>query len=65
QLEVGPRPGKKSGVVSLQQGVRHLAVEFVDKGGKAFVRLEGINFEGGDTYKFRRPELEGDEVHCE
>jgi len=65
QLEVGPRPGKKSGIVSVAPGVRHLAVEFVDKGGKAFVRLEGINFDGSDTYTFRRPELEGDEVRCD
>ena len=65
QLEVGPRPGKKSGLISLQQGVRHLGVELIDKGGKAFVRLEGLNFEGSDTYTFRRPKLEGDDVHCE
>jgi hypothetical protein len=65
QLEVGPRPGKKSGMISLQQGVRHLGVELVDKGGKSFVRLGGLNFEGSDTYTFRRPELEGDDVHCD
>jgi hypothetical protein len=65
QLEVGPRPGKKSAIVSLQQGVRHLGVELIDKGGKAFVRLEGLNFEGSDTYTFRRPAFEGDDVRCE
>jgi hypothetical protein len=65
QLEVGPRPGKKPGIVSLQQGVRHLRIELVDKGGKAFVRLEGLNFEGSDTYTFRRPQFEGDDARCE
>jgi hypothetical protein len=64
QLEL-PRPGKKARTISLRPGVRHLGVELVDKGGKAFVRLEGLHLEGTDTYTFRRPELEGEDVRCE
>lgn len=54
-LTVGPAPGKASATLSLQPGVHHLNVEFVERLGMALVRLHGLALEDTDAYQFRRP----------
>jgi len=64
QIEIAPGPGRKSGSVFLRQGLRHLRVEFVEELGMALIRLDGLELEGTDTYRFQRPVLEGEDVRC-
>jgi PA14 domain len=64
QLEVEPGPGEKSGQVVLRQGLRHLRVDLIERMGTAVVRLQGLEFEGAEAYRFQRPVLEGNEVRC-
>lgn len=65
QISVGPRPGKKSASFALEPGIRLLTLELTDKGGRAYLRLDGLQPEGTESYSFQRPLLDGDSVHCE
>jgi hypothetical protein len=65
QIEIAPGPGRNSGSVLLRQGLRHLRVDFIEEVGMALIRLDGLELDGTDAYRFRRPRLEGEDVHCE
>lgn len=64
QLEIAPGPERKSGSVVLRQGLRHLRVEFVEEVGMALIRLDGLELDGNEAYRFKRPVLEGEDVRC-
>ncbi|MEO8183084.1 MAG: PA14 domain-containing protein [Deltaproteobacteria bacterium] len=64
QFEVAPGPGHNSASVALRPGLRHVRVEFNERGGMAMVRLSGFEPEGTDAYSFRRPVIEGEELRC-
>ena len=65
QLEIGPKPGRKSATVQFRKGLRHFGVEFVEDQGMAMIRLDGLNFAGSDGYHFQRPRLDGEDLRCE
>jgi hypothetical protein len=55
----------QSGTVTLQPGVHHLRVEYQERRRVARLRLEGLNFEGTESYQFQRPRVEGDSIRCD
>lgn len=63
-FEVAPGPGQNSALVTLQPGLRHVRVDFNERGGMAMVRLLGFELEGTESYSFRRPMIEGEELRC-
>lgn len=64
QLQVEPGPGVATADMVLKPGVRQLRVEFVEGGGMAMVRLEGLELLGTEAYRFVRPRVEGMELRC-
>ncbi len=65
QIVVGPRPGKESGKLTLEPGVRLLTLELIDKGRQAYLRVDGFELEGNERYSLVRPQLDDDDVRCE
>jgi hypothetical protein len=63
-IDVGPKPGTKSGNIALQPGTHQLRVDFREDQGEAVIHLEGLDFEGTSAYRFQRPVLQGDVVSC-
>jgi PA14 domain len=65
QFEVESGPGQTAASLSLHPGVRHVRVEFVERAGMALIRLDGLEPDGNGAYSFRRPVIDGNEVHCQ
>lgn len=65
QVEIGPRPGKKSAQLVLEPGVRQLTLELVDKGGRAYLRVDGLEPQEDARYTLQHPQSEGSDVRCE
>lgn len=65
QVEIGPRPGKKAAQLVLEPGVRQLTFELMDKGGRSYLRVDGLEPEGQEQYTLQRPQIDGDDVRCE
>jgi hypothetical protein len=63
-IQVGPKPGTSKGSVAFQRGVHRLRVEFQEGQGEALIHLQGLDFDGTETYAFQRPVLDGQEVRC-
>jgi PA14 domain len=64
QMAVDPGPGGTSAEVSLRQGVRHLSLDLIERTGTAMIRLQGLELEGTDAYRFQRPVFDGVELRC-
>lgn len=55
----------QSRTVELEPGVHHLRVVYQERRRVARLRLEGLNFEGTESYQFQRPRVEGDTIRCD
>jgi hypothetical protein len=55
----------KTVAVDLLPGTHHLRVEFQERRKRAKVILQGLDFNGNESYTFRRPRLDGEQVDCD
>ena len=56
---------KKSRKVTFAPGVHHLHLEYQESRRAAKLQLRGLDFAGTGEYRFERPRLEGEAIHCD